>query len=352
MVKSLKRLSMDKIQYISPSLFYYWEKCPLQSVLSKQPTGNSFFPKHPDADLGSLIHKFYEKQNEWNIDSLESFNSKWNYEISKINKQYQSDKLQCNYYPIQWNSKYYAIKKQLLCKNIILREKKGAEEPTAQIQYLYEKWINNDIVGGKIDLIVKENNKIEQIIDFKTGNIYEKTGKKFQLKEVYKQQLALYCAVILERQDFMPDLYIETMNGKRVKIKVDIEYIEILMNKAKSLKEKINSAIETNTTNLLANCNSENCEYCNYRPYCEIYKTTFMNQKIGSRIDIEGCIIGVKTTEVIVEKSNKNRFVIKNVKNIANYKVDIKCKIYNLYFPENENNWLYETLSTVIKYEE
>jgi RecB family exonuclease len=342
---------MDKIQYISPSAFYYWEKCSFQAVLSKQPTCNSFFPKHPDADLGSLIHKFYEKQNEWNIESLENFNSKWNDEISKINKQYQSDKLQCNFYPIQWHSKYYAIKKQLLCKNLILRKKKEVEEPTAaQVQYLYEKWINNEIVGGKIDLIVKENDKIKQIVDFKTGNIYEKNGKKIQLKEVCKQQLALYCAVILEQQDFMPDLFIETMDGKKVKIEIEKEYIETLVYKVISLKEKINSAIETNTINSLANCNSENCEHCNYRPYCEIYQSTFTNKKIGSRIDIKGRIIEIKANEVIIG-TNNNRFTIKKIKEIEKYVLENKCNIYNLYFPENEDNLLYETINTVIEYE-
>ena len=62
---------MNEIIYISPSTFYYWEKCPLQAVLSKLPESRNFFPNNPDADLSSLIHKFYEKQNEWKIDSLE-----------------------------------------------------------------------------------------------------------------------------------------------------------------------------------------------------------------------------------------------------------------------------------------
>jgi hypothetical protein len=99
---------MDKVQYISPSSFYYWEKCPLQAVLSKQTT--KFFQNSPDADLGSLIHRFYEKNNKWNISSVESFNTKWKTEIEILNNQLQHS----NYYPIQWNAKYYTIKKPKL----------------------------------------------------------------------------------------------------------------------------------------------------------------------------------------------------------------------------------------------
>jgi len=342
---------MDKIQYISPSSFYYWEKCPLQAVMSKVYSTYAIFPRHPDADLGSLIHKFYEKQSEWDIDSVNKFNAKWNEAIVEINKQYKEDNLQYNYYPIQWHSKYYALKKHFLCKKLIPIEKKDKVETNAQVQYLYEQWINNDIIGGKIDLLVKENGIIKQIIDFKTGNIYEKGDNKLQIKEIYKQQLALYCAVILKKQDFTPDIFIETINGKRVKIEIENEYIEALTNKVRLLKNKINSAIETDTTNLLSNCNLENCGHCSFRPYCEIYKSTLFNNKNGLNIDIKGRVTETKTNEITIETTN-NYFVIKKIKHCDKYKLNKEYEIYNLYFPESEENYLYETINTVIRYAE
>lgn len=340
---------MDKIQYISPSSFYYWEKCPLQAVLSKLSNTKDTFPINPDADLGSLIHKFYEKQNEWIIDSTEKLNSKWKYEIDKLNEQYKANKLHGNYYSIQWNAKYYAVKKQLLCNTLLAKTSKVKERITTGIQYRYEQWISNEIIGGKIDLLVSENDAITQIIDFKTGNIYEKIDNKMQVKEVYKQQLALYCAVILEKQDFIPELFIETLDGKRIKIKVAREFIKALTSRAKLLKDKINSTIENDKTDLLANCNPENCELCHYRPFCKIYKATFLNKKIGSRIDISGNITEIKTNEIAIETSN-NYFIIKNIKDIYKYQLNATCVIYNLYFPERNNNYLYETTNTIIKY--
>lgn len=340
---------MDNIQYISPSQFYYWEKCPLQAVLSKLSSTKLFFPVQPDADLGSLIHKFYDRQNEWGIDSVEKFNEKWKDEIDKLNRQYQSNELQEGYYSIQWNAKYYAIKKQLLCNTLLAKKSKVKEDITKDVKYLYEQWISNEIIGGKIDLLVKENDIVKQIIDFKTGNIYQKVDKKIRLKEVYKQQLALYSAVIIEDQDFMPELLIETIDGKQIKIEAPREYIESLTSRARFLKNKINSSIVNNTTETLANCNSENCGYCNYRPLCKSYKSTLINNRIGFRIDLCGIITNIKTNEIVIETTN-NHYIIKNIRDIFKYQVNSKCEIYNLYFPDDSDNFLFETINTVIRY--
>jgi hypothetical protein len=342
---------MDKVEYISPSLFYYWEKCPLQAVLSKQSKIKSVFPKHPDADLGTIIHKFFEKQNDWKIDSVEKFDKKWAEEIALINQKYQEDILQHNYFPIQWYSKYYAVKKNSLRNKIISKSTKEIVQPTSHIKFEYEKWISNDSIGGRIDYVISENDEIKQIVDFKTGNIFDINGNKIQLKEIYKQQLALYCAAILEKQEFIPEAIIETLDGKRVKVCLEKEYIEILSNKVKQLKNKINTAIETNTINLLSNCNFENCCNCNYRPFCEEYKTTLINNLIGKKIDIKGKITKIESNEVVIE-TTKSNFTLKKIIHIDKYKLNYECEIYNLYFPENEENYLYETINTVIIYAE
>jgi hypothetical protein len=338
---------MDKIQYISPSLYYYWEKCPLQAVFSKQRI--RFFPNSPNEDLGSLIHKFYEKQNTWKIDSVEKFNEKWKESIDEINRKFQEDELKSRFYPIQWHSKYYSIKKHLLCKNLISRGKKYKFERKSIVKYSYEEWVNNDYIGGEIDLQIKENDLVKQIIDFKTGTIYEKYGNKLEIKELYRQQLALYCSVILEKQDIIPDLFLETIDGKRVKIDIGLDYIDALTNKVKLLKENINRAIESNTINRLANPNLENCGSCNYRPHCQKYKSTLFNKKNGSRIDIQGEITEVSSKEAKI-RTKDGEFIVKRIKQIDKYIKNLKCEIYNLYLPESDGRNLYETLNTIISY--
>ncbi|MBK6699246.1 MAG: PD-(D/E)XK nuclease family protein [Saprospiraceae bacterium] len=302
------------------------------------------FQNSPDADLGSLIHRFYEKHNEWNISSVESFNTKWKTEIEKLNNQLQHS----NYYPIQWNAKYYTVKK--FAKNCLLKKVKQKMLFQETSISLWNKIVNENI-GGKIDLLVLENEKIKQIVDFKTGDVFEKVKEKRQVKEIYKQQLALYCAVILEKQNFIPELFLETMNGRRIQIEVGKDFITALNNRVKILKEKINSKIETKTTDSLANCTPENCEYCNYRPFCSAYKTTFLNTRIGLRIDLHGNVSAIITNEVLFKTTN-DEYIIKNIQDINKYQLNGKCEIYNLFFPENDDNIVYETKNTVIKYEE
>lgn len=340
---------MDKIKYISPSTFYYWERCPFQAVLSKLPESKDFFPKHPDADLGLLIHKFYEKHNEWEIDSLEEFNLKWNYEINELNKYYKDNDLQSIYFPIQWHSSFYAVKKILLCNNLIYKPVDVKAE-SSDFQYLYEQWINNDVVCGRVDLLIKENDVVRQVVDFMTGEIFEKCEKTIKLKEIYKQQLALYSSVILESQDLLPELYIEQMNGKRVGVELDLNYIKELKKRAVELKNKINYTIQNDTIDSLSVCNPENCEYCFYRQNCNPYKNTFMNKRVGLRIDLIGRISDVKSNVVTVI-SRSGCFEIMNVRNISKYKLNYNCEVYNSFYPENDENKVFETTNTVIKYE-
>ena len=64
---------MKPIKFISPSNFSYWENCPLRAIFSNEYKDQIFFPKHPDADLGRIIHSFYENKNKWRITKKISF---------------------------------------------------------------------------------------------------------------------------------------------------------------------------------------------------------------------------------------------------------------------------------------
>jgi hypothetical protein len=270
---------MDKIKYISPSSFYYWEKCPLKGLYSKQPEYKLDVPNNPNMDLGTLIHKFHEKCKEWGIQSQSDFSKKWDDEIKSINERYQNKDLQRLFFPIQWHSKYYAVKKKLLCQSLIKKISIENSDSRNNYCYLFEEWVNNNDIGGYVDLIIKEGDKVTQIIDFKTGNIYEKKGNSLQVKEVYKQQLALYCAIIMERQDTLPNLYLELIDGKKIAVDVDLEYISSVSARAKKLKEKINSAIDMKSIDSLAVCDIENCKFCNYKLYCVQYQNINTDEK-------------------------------------------------------------------------
>lgn len=61
---------MEPIKFISPSKFAYWEKCPIKAIYGKTYTDLTFFPKHPDADLGTILHYFLEKKKNYKLNLL------------------------------------------------------------------------------------------------------------------------------------------------------------------------------------------------------------------------------------------------------------------------------------------
>ncbi|MDD4411797.1 MAG: PD-(D/E)XK nuclease family protein [Bacilli bacterium] len=337
----------NKIIYISPSSFYYWNRCPLRALYSKKYKNKQIFPKNPDSDIGTLIHKLYTKNN---VNDKDSFNKIWEQEIRKINGVYLTDILQARFYPIQWYSKYYVVKKQLLYKyinNKKYREGSKASSNNSNISLLYEKWINNDHIGGCVDLLIKQNDEVREIIDFKTGNIFEIKNNKREIRTAYKYQLALYCAVISEHQNYTPDLFIETLDGVRHQIYVDQSYINDLASKAIELKKKINFVVESGNIASLAQCNSENCKNCNYRVFCKSYKSNLINTNLGGAIDISGVILAKTNTEIQFD-TGLAIFTIKNIKILESLSVGDKTSIYNLYYPDNEQKILYTLNNTII----
>ncbi len=333
----------NRIEYISPSSFYYWNRCPLSALYSKKYSNKQVFPKHPDGDLGNIIHYLYVKNK---VDNKVSFNKKWHKEIKIINESYLKNPLQARFYPIQWYSKYYAVKKQLLYKNLLNKEY-STEITKTDVKLLYEKWINNEHIGGYVDLLIMQNDKVKEIIDFKTGNIFDIKNKKKEIKTVYKYQLALYCAVVIENQTYIPDLFIETLNGKRYQIEIDQSYINNIANKAFELKQKINFAVESGNTASLAQCNPENCTNCNYRVFCSSYKLNLINKSLGKTIDVSGVIINKSKTEIQLN-NGLAIFTIRNIKVLESLSVGDNTSIFNLFYPDEEQTILYTSKNTII----
>ncbi len=340
---------MDKlVKYISPSNFYYWEKCPLKAVYSKKYRDLQFFPKHPDADIGSVIHQFYEKKTEWVIDSQTAFERKWIELITNINEAYKINELQKRYYPVQWYSKYYAVKKALLKGNMV----SGQTHYRPIKNAVFEKWIADKIIGGYIDLILFDlDRNVKSIVDFKTGKIFERADGLLQIKEAYKMQLALYAYVIREQQEFVSKVFIENLKGERILVEFSDCYIENIYNRAKRLKSRIDSAERGNSVNSLANASKENCKFCDYRTVCVSYRTNLMNNVIDNVIDIQGLLICIDPAIVVVGLPSIT-YRIKHLLSIEKLKVGKKIYIYNLFLPNEDENILYSMKTTIIEYEE
>lgn len=351
--------NLAPIEYISPSSFYYWEKCPLKAVYARNYDGPVLFPIHPDADLGKLIHSFIENRLNWEINTDEIFEKKWNDEVQKLNNKYRNSLLQKVYFPIEWHSKYFAVRKRQLQRFIV----KDVSETymnhrnrlTVTKYGLAEKWIDDKFdIGGKIDYVrFNDNNEIEDVIDYKTGNIFEIVEKEKIIKPVYYCQLALYGYLVLQNQSLNPNYYLQDSNGEKHKVEISQIQIEDVHKRAVKLKSKINEHISRNDINSLASPMQENCSFCDYRPLCEAYKTTFINDFSMKYLDVHGKVVSITYGSKMTFKIQINERVI-NLRNIVSAeKINEgdEVYVYNLFCPDQEDSTLFATKSTIVIHE-
>lgn len=344
---------MEPIKFISPSSFFYWEKCPLKAIYSKEFKNQQIFPKHPDADLGSIIHSFFENKKKWGIYSSANFELKWNIEIKKIDEVYKQSRVQKIYYPIKWNAKYFAVKK-LLLKQLLLKNVKLPSRLTHK-NIKFEQWVEdgNDI-GGKVDyMILNEKDEIVEIVDFKTGNIFEFVEKKKVLKIAYIQQLVLYAYVIKSKQLFYPKCFIQDIKGNKHEVEIIEEFVSEIYKRAIELKTKTNKCINNGDIDQLANPSTENCFHCDYRPICIKYKANLINNFVNKQVDIYGEVIEVKGSEKLELKIKiENKILIlKNISTFESIKIGDNIFVYNLYCPDGDLQILWAMKQTLIKHE-
>ncbi len=339
---------IKSIPYISPSKFYYWKKCPLKAVFFYEYKNTQFFPRHPDADIGNVIHNFYENRYKWKITNEKIFSRKWNELITKLNKEYKNSNLQSRYFPVQWYSNFYSVKKQLLKKYLL----SSAKRKKSHTNIKNEEWIKDDknTIAGKADLLIYNNyGIITEIADFKTGKIFEKENNKLKIRKAYKTQLALYAKIIIDKQQSKPITLIIDISGKKHPVEITSDEIDKTYNEAKELKHSINTALLKNKVSELANPDNENCFMCNYRPVCVAYKQKFMNFPINNNIDICGKVL-ISNTNLIKIENEQGVFQIVNFRENITLNNKNIC-VYNLYFPDMGNKILYAQNNTIVKYE-
>lgn len=344
---------MEPIKFIQPSQVYYWEKCPLRAVFSIEYKDRPVFPKHPDSELGSLIHLFINKKNDWSISSVESFEKKWKNKVDEIDAAYLNNKLQKVYFPIKWNSKYFAVKKIQLKKSLLKESKSHKSE--SKVNILREEWRDDGKdIGGQIDYLVSnEKNEIIEIADTKTGKIFEFLNRKKVIKENYIKQLILYAHIINSKQGFYPKCYIKDIEGNMYPLEINENVIKKEIEKAVELKKSINKSIEESDFSSLANPILDCCFNCNYRPLCDQYKTKFINNFDNKRVDIFGEVVeikGVNKFEIKLIIDGKE-IVLKGITSIEDIALGDKVYIYNLYCPDGNSAILYALKETIIKNE-
>lgn len=342
---------MEPIKFISPSSLFYWHKCPLKAIFSREYRNQQFLPKHPDADLGDLVHRFFEKKKEWEIFSKDAFEIKWKSEVQIIDQSYFKSKLQKIYFPIKWSAKYFAIKKVLLRNSLLKEAESSPKKQSTNIKY--EEWIDDGKdIGGFVDfMIINGKNEVVEIVDFKTGKIFEFVEKRKVIKEAYLQQISLYAYIVKCKQDYYPKCCIKDIKGNKYPIEINEKALKEIYELAIELKSRINKSIEDLNFEMLANPVIENCINCEYRPVCSKYKSALINNFESKRVDIFGVVVDVKGVDKVEMKIKVNNkyLVLRGVTMCDKINIGDRIYVYNLFCPDESSRILFAMKETLIE---
>lgn len=349
--------NIDEITYISPSVYLNLEKCFLMGVWVSNNKPH-LLPQKPEAYLGQLVHRINDLALRGQIYAIEEFDDIWDCELGALENKILTLNIGAHLIPLKDHIKDYEVSKELcrifvaeLLKNSIymiskgdhLRKRIGVSKGTSGEKMLVVEEMS---IKGRLDVIINNGNDIE-IIDYKTGNIYENSSGEKKIKKDIITQLVFYSGLYYYAKDKWPSkLSIITKSGE----KINIDYTPMdsvqLINSAQCMKFTINSIIKSplisiiDKLQILARPSKKTCHFCKYRPACIAYtQKRISNPWSGWPKDIFATVDSIEVT--MTKKANiiasllgtdkKIRVTnIPSVRDLCGLECGDKIGIYNL----------------------
>lgn len=274
-----KQWLLCEINRISPSRFANSTDCLLREIWSSNKK-KPLLGTHPDAILGSVMHKVFEGKT----------NNNWKPDFDQIWAEAEEDLVSKNeeVRPLKSSSRYYWAKREMCKKYMETLHSNFVSISNAS--YKAESWVESKSkkVGGKIDLIKIKDSELF-IYDFKTGKIFEDNS---QVKETYEVQMKLYAAMCSESESvgrhWPKALFLIDVAGKFHEINYDKKEALDLLRKAENLLDKINENIKQNNDPVNYALVGKHCSFCQFRPACKKFRIS--NYDFEFLKDISGFI--------------------------------------------------------------
>jgi len=273
MMNKVGEIEFKKIRRISPSQFYSMRNCRYKSLLAEAMNKKPLLPISPNAYYGTVLHKLLELISKGEIINENDFNTTFDEQIGLMEQRLLE--LGFDFFvPLQKKVKDFMMKKILLKEH--LHNFSGQSQSLTRVNYIAEKWYESKdkTIGGKIDLVIEEGNKIE-IFDFKTGAItqdyLDDDGEVYSdVKEEYKDQLKLYAYLFYENTGKFPTkLSLVDLAKQKFAVPFSQNECYTVYLESKKLLTTVNSCIDTGI--FKANPTESNCKFCLYRPACSFY---------------------------------------------------------------------------------
>lgn len=341
------------IKKLSPSKFLTFRNgCIYRELLlrSNHERRDLFLPFSSSTYVGRIVHRMYELAIRGIISSEADFISSWRDETSKMESYLLAENPSFSILvPLVDFVKMKHTQKAVM--NILSFKGKKKEEAASLISP--EKYFNSvDFIEGRIDLIIESNGYIE-IVDYKTGDIFNDTGK--EIKDDYVIQLKLY--VILYQKStgkIVTRLGIINLLGEKIDIPFTQEEIGKLYEEAREIILDVNHKTRNLNYDSLVKCTEQECKYCVCKPICSYYWNSdlFFKNNI-----LKGTLVEVKkgmNGKVYVEIMFGGKFLF--LSNLTSYSYDdliiwknkeirifniLRNRVYSGYFSATKNTLIY-----------
>jgi len=358
MINKIEEIDFKEIKRISPSQYYSMKNCAYKSLLAEAFEKKPLLPVSPNAYFGTVLHRMLELITKGSITNEDEFNVEFDRQVKIVEEELQNKGFGF-LVPLKMKLKNFGLKKIQLKKHL----RSEPEQPVNKINLKFhsEKWFESkdNLIGGKIDLIVENDRNYIEIIDFKTGAVtqdyLDDEGELISdVKAEYKEQLKLYAYLYFENTNKFPtSLSLIDLAKKKISIEFSEEECKTTFDEAKSLLVKTNSCINENTFS--ANPTETNCRFCLYRPACVFYQKQLDTVPLFN--DVSGEIRDVKkfnngNVSVFLQNGQLN-FTIKNLSSEEydelNNRRSRKISVYNL--RKEATDFIYSVADTTMIYE-
>lgn len=308
------RKMVRPIERISPSTAYSFYLCQLKEILrfNNMPP---LLPSFPSARLGTAIHSVLEEAAKGRINDKPSFEEQWRIKVSLVEGIMGRIPAERHLIPLEESARTFEVKK-IQAWNLIKKSYISHDPFNKPSSLNVEKGLESSSskVGGRTDLIVTRNEGAE-IVDFKTGNLLDESGKP---KVEYQMQMKLYAALYYDNYSEWPrKLTLVGLNQERHEIGFSPNECRKLLSDLEHKLDDVNKKIQSDEPlSNFASPSPEACRYCPYRPTCLSYWSEREDSEAWPK-DVSGKVIEKSASRmgllrIILENKGK-RYIIRGL---------------------------------------
>ena len=290
---------LTQLERVSPSLAEVLRICPLQALLSRAHGADLYVLGNPKAWLGTAYHAVLEHVASEPIGSAgnDPIEEVWGQAVKALGSKMCVHPLNKRFGPpTGWPGYYVAlagmrIRASEICRRpraVALHKAQGRTACTSVREELFAACGGRLV--GRPDLI-----EGDEVIDYKSGTVYEKSGNEPSVKGGYIRQLRLYGFLVHANLGRWPTKGILLpMLGERVEIELTPQACEDEASAAITLFNSVRAKCESaSRPSDLALPSPEACSWCSYKIICSAYweAVTPAWSLEGRRGDLEGTML-------------------------------------------------------------